>query len=52
MTNLHSYAGSIVWAAIAALLLVATFEPVQVNAAAKEVQLSQKADVAADQAAL
>ena len=31
MTNLQSFAGGIVWMAVAAILMLATFEPVHVE---------------------
>ncbi len=33
MTNIHSFAGGFVWAAVAAILMLATFEPVSTKQA-------------------
>ncbi len=33
MTNLHSFAGGFVWAAVAAILMLATFKPVSLEKA-------------------
>jgi hypothetical protein len=46
MTNLRSLTGSMVWALIAGLLLLATFEPVTVEQG-EQVQLSATAPSAA-----
>ena len=51
MTNFQSYAGSFIWAAIAGVLLLATFEPVNVEQKPAALQLSENAP-AAGQAAL
>lgn len=44
MTNFRSFAGSLVWAAIAGVLMLATFEPISLD--------SGDAPVAAHQSAL
>ncbi len=50
MTNFHSLAGSALWAAIAGILMLATFEPISPGAAAPQVQLSAAAPSATAQA--
>jgi hypothetical protein len=42
MTNLQSYAASLVWAAIAGALMLVTFQPVDVARQPQHFQLSAK----------
>ena len=47
MNNFQSFAGSLIWAAIAGVLMLATFEPVESGSAQTHVQLAAKAPIAA-----
>jgi hypothetical protein len=51
MTNLQSIGGGVVWMVAAALLLLATFEPVSLSGAASATQVAANAAPATVQAA-
>lgn len=52
MTNVGSIAGSFAWTAVAALLMLVTFEPVNVQRPAELVQFGAEAEAGPADAAL
>lgn len=52
MTNFQSFAGSLVWAAVAGALMLVTFAPVGPDAAQSRVHIAAKAQVASSHTAL
>jgi uncharacterized membrane protein YjfL (UPF0719 family) len=46
MTNFHSIAGTFVWGAVAAILMLATFEPVSIERPVLDTQFSAAASAA------
>lgn len=54
MTNLQSFTGGLVWAAVAALLMLVTFEPVSIEqkASAAALQVTAEAQAAESRASI